>query len=167
MELLRAGTLLFATITVGLMAGAFALYANAIMPGLSRTDDRTFVGAFSAIDRAIINPLFLANFLGGLVFTALAAVLHVGEYSALPWTLVALVLYGASVVITLRVNVPLNDRIKAAGVPDRDEEVSEVRAQFDEARWRRWNLVRAVATSTAFGCLALAMFVYGRASTGS
>jgi len=39
----------------------FCLYANAIMPGLGRTNDRTFVGAFGSIDRAIINPLFLAS----------------------------------------------------------------------------------------------------------
>jgi uncharacterized membrane protein len=37
----------------------FAIYANAVMPGLCRSDDRTFVGAFQSIDTAIINPLFL------------------------------------------------------------------------------------------------------------
>jgi uncharacterized membrane protein len=59
MEILRAATLVVATITTGLMAGVFAIYANAVMPGLCRSDDRTFVGAFQSIDTAIINPLFL------------------------------------------------------------------------------------------------------------
>lgn len=59
MELLRTAALVLATLTVGLMAGVFAIYANALMPGLRRTDDRTFVGAFQSIDKAIINPVFL------------------------------------------------------------------------------------------------------------
>ncbi|HEX2466909.1 MAG TPA: hypothetical protein VHJ54_01760 [Solirubrobacterales bacterium] len=55
MEVLQGACLLAATISVGLMAGVFGLYAHTIMPGLGNTDDRTFVGAFHAIDRAIIN----------------------------------------------------------------------------------------------------------------
>jgi hypothetical protein len=42
MEALRTGSLLVATVMVGLVAGVFALYAHTIMPGLGRTDDRTF-----------------------------------------------------------------------------------------------------------------------------
>lgn len=166
MEMLRATALIVATMTVGLMAGVFALYANTIMPGLRRTDDRTFVGAFQSIDKAIINPLFLAAFLGALVFTGLAVALHLGEHgrSVLPWIVVALLLYLAVFVITVRVNVPLNDRIKAAGAPDRIADLARVRQQFDEPRWVRWNLVRALTTTVAFGCLAWALVLLGRAT---
>ena len=37
MEVLRAAALIAATMTMGLVAGVFALYANTIMPGLRRT----------------------------------------------------------------------------------------------------------------------------------
>jgi uncharacterized membrane protein len=164
-EELQGISLLAATITVGLMAGVFALYSLAIMPGLRRTDDRTFVGAFQQIDTAIINPLFLAMFFGGLVLTALAAALHLGDDtdSVFPWILAALLLYLAVIVITLRINVPLNDAIKAAGDPDRIADLAAVRERFDEARWARWNLVRAVATTASLGCLAWALAEYGNA----
>jgi len=59
MTLLRTLTLMGATLTMGLVAGAFALYAHSIMPGLRKTDDRTFVAAFQQLDRAIINPWFM------------------------------------------------------------------------------------------------------------
>jgi Domain of unknown function (DUF1772) len=85
MNPLRAGTLLAATVTMGLMAG---------MPGLGKTDHA----------------------------------------------------------------------IKAAGAPDQIADLAAVRASFDEARWRSWNLVRAVATTTAFGLLAWALVVYGRST---
>jgi uncharacterized membrane protein len=163
MELFRGAALLAATITMGLVAGVFGLYAHTIMPGLRRTDDRTFVGAFQSIDRAIINPWFMASFLGELVLTGLAAALHLGadERSVLPWTASAFVLYLTAVVITLAVNVPRNDAIKAAGPPERIGDLAGVRARFGEAGWAAWNLVRTLASTVAFGCLAWALVVYG------
>ena len=40
--------------------------------GPHSTDDRTFVTAFQAIDRAIINPLFMLTFFGALVASGIA-----------------------------------------------------------------------------------------------
>ena len=162
MSALRAVSLLGATITMGLVAGVFVLYAHTIMPGLKRTDDRTFVTAFQSLDRAIINPWFMAGgFLGALVLTLAAAVTHLGQ-DGLPWILAALVLYLAAFVITIAVNVPLNDAIKAAGDPAAIADLAGVRAHFDEARWAAWNRVRAVASTSAFACLAWALVLYGR-----
>jgi uncharacterized membrane protein len=167
MDAVRAVALIAATMSMGLMAGAFGLYTHTIMPGLGRTDDRTFVGAFQAIDRAIINPWFLAGgFVGSLAFTALAAVLHLPAAwrSVLLWIVVALVLYLAVFVVTIGVNVPLNDALKAAGDPDRIADLAAARERFDEARWVRWNNVRTAASTVAFGCLAWALVLFGRAT---
>src|SRR4029453_6600377 len=71
-DVLREAVLIAAALTMGLMSGVFGIYSNAIMPGLRRTDDRTFGAAFQSIDRAIINPAFMVTFVGALVFTALA-----------------------------------------------------------------------------------------------
>jgi uncharacterized membrane protein len=165
MDFLRPATLILATMTMGLMAGVFGVYAHAIMPGLRKTDDRTFVGAFQQIDRAIINPWFMVSFLGALAFTAVALVLHLreDERSVLPWIAAALILYVVVFVVTIGVNVPLNDDIKAAGDPDRIADLAAVREQFDETKWARWNVARAVATTAAFGCLAWALVLNGRA----
>ncbi|GAA3757791.1 DUF1772 domain-containing protein [Plantactinospora mayteni] len=153
-----------AAMTTGLVAGVIILYAHTIMPGLGRTDDRTFVAAFQAIDRAIINPWFMSCFLGALVLTGVSAALHLRAdgRGGLPWIVVAFGLYLVVVVITLAVNVPLNDAIKAAGDPDRITDLARVRRDFGEARWRAWNLVRVVLSSTAFGCLLVALVMYGR-----
>jgi uncharacterized membrane protein len=163
---LRSVALLGATITTGLVAGVFALYAHTIMPGLKTTDDRTFVGAFQAIDRGIINPWFMAGgFVGALAFTLVAAALNLHQ-PALPWILAALGLYLVAFGATIAVNVPLNDAIKAAGDPDHIANVAHVREQFHEARWAAWNLVRTATSIAAFGCLAWALVLHGQAHVG-
>ena len=90
MNFLRAASLLGATLTMGLATGAFALYAHTVMPGLKHTDDRTFVTAFGAMDRAIINPWFMISaFLGALLLTIAAALTNLGR-DPLPWIAAAL-----------------------------------------------------------------------------
>jgi uncharacterized membrane protein len=164
-EVLREVVLIAATITMGLMAGVFGIYGNAIMPGLRQTDDRTFVAAFQSIDRAIINPVFMATFFGALALSALAALLHLtGDgRPALPWIGAALVLYLFVFVVTIRVNVPRNNEIKAAGDVERMTDPHGVRERFDEARWVRWNHVRTSATTVAFGLLVWAVVESGKA----
>ena len=160
MEVFRAVTLMAATLSTGLAAGAFVLYWHTIMPGLAKTDDRTFVGAFQALDRAIINPWFMAGgFLGALVFMLLAGIAHLGQ-DTLPWIAAAFVLYLVTFVLTLAINVPLNDALKAAGDPA-SIDVAAARAAFDEARWARVNRVRVLLSTVAFGLLAWALVVYG------
>ena len=165
LAVVRAISLVAATMTMGIMAGVFSLYAHTVMPGLGRTDDRTFVAAFQAMDRAIINVWFMAGgFLGALAFTGLAAVLHLGGdgRSVLPWVLAALVLYLVAFVITIRVNLPLNNGIKAAGDPDQIADAAAVRQRFNEAKWARWNLVRVAVSLAAFACLSWSLVEYGR-----
>ena len=163
LDVLREAALLAATMTMGIGAGVFQLYNFAIMPGLGRTDDRTFVGAFQQIDTAIIGPWLFLWFFGALGLTALAAALYIGadERSALPWIGGAFILHLAVVVITMSINVPLNDKIKAAGDPGRIADLAAVRERFHEPRWVGWNLFRAVAATVAFGCLAWALVLHG------
>src|SRR5260370_16328569 len=121
LRLAQTAALLTATIGTGLVAGVFGLYAHTIMPGLRQTDDRTFVGAFQSMDKAIINPWFMASFLGALILTGVAAALHLlgDTRNVLPWIGAAFILYLIAVVITLAVNVPPNDAIHAPPHPPR------------------------------------------------
>lgn len=158
MEVLRTLLLVAATVVMGVMGGIFFLYSNTIMPALRTTDDRTFVGAFQAIDTRIINPVFISMFFGGLVLTGAAMFLHLGDQfrSALPWLVTALALYVVVLILTVAINVPLNDYIKAAGDPNHID-VAEVRSRFNEERWLRSNHIRTLLTLLAFGCLCWAL----------
>ncbi|MEU1521607.1 anthrone oxygenase family protein [Nocardia rhamnosiphila] len=169
MDGLRTVVLIVATVATGLMAGVFGIYAVAIMPGLRTTDDRTFIGAYQAIDRAIINPLFLATFLGALILSIAAALLNLGgdRRSVLFWAAAAAVLYLVAVVITFAVHLPLNDALKAAGAPADLADPAAVREAFAESRWVAWNIVRTVTSTAAFVCLSWALVMWGRAQAAS
>ena len=157
-------SLILATLTMGLVTGAFVVFWHTIMPGLATTDDRTFVSAFQSIDKAIMNPWFMiTGFVGALIFTLIATVTQFGRPAFL-WIAIALVLYAIVFVITMAVNVPLNDALNAAGLPDDPAELAAIRKAFDEAKWRAWNLVRVIAGVVAFASLTWALVVHGHAA---
>jgi uncharacterized membrane protein len=79
----------------------------------------------------------------------------------LVWVVVSLVLDLVTVGITAGINVPANNRLKAAGDADVID-VAMARADFDEGRWVRWNLVRVVLSLAAFAALLWALVLAGR-----
>ncbi|MEU2130218.1 hypothetical protein [Streptomyces sp. NPDC018352] len=49
MKHLQTGVLIATTLSAGLMAGLFAAFAYAVMPGLARTSDHTLIEAMRSI----------------------------------------------------------------------------------------------------------------------
>lgn len=165
LEITRGATLVAATLTMGLFAGLFYTFSVGVMNGLRQVDDRTFVGAMQQINAGIPNGWFLISFLGAPMLAALAVLLHLsaGHRQALPWVAAGFVLAAAAFIITVAVNVPLNNALEAAGEPDQITDLAAVRAGF-EATWVRWNVARAVTSTAAFGCFTWALVLYGRIS---
>ncbi|MEV5203415.1 anthrone oxygenase family protein [Streptomyces sp. NPDC053720] len=162
MKHLQTGVLIAATLSTGLMAGLFAAFAYAVMPGLAKSSDHTFVEAMQSINKAILNPAFMLPFMGAIPLLGLAVVLAWRGHgrSALPWLIAALVLYLVAFMVTGGVNVPLNDQLARAGDPAHAGQLAAVRADF-ENKWVLWNVVRALLHTAAFACLAWALLVYG------
>lgn len=55
MMIVRTVVLAAATLLTGLMAGLFFAYSCSVMPGLSATDNRSFVRTIQWINRRILN----------------------------------------------------------------------------------------------------------------
>lgn len=161
MRLVQQLTLVGATVGAGLMAGLFAAFAYAVMPALRGADDRTFVDAMQRINVTIVNGWFLLAFLGTPVLAALAAVLawRGATRPALPWIIAGLALYLVMFVVTVALNVPLNDALAAAGTAD----LGAARERFESA-WVTWNVVRTLASTAGFGALCWALVLAGRAT---
>jgi len=147
--------LVLALVGNGLLAGLFAAFSWAVVPGLRHVDDRSFIETFRAINSAILTPGFLVVFLGTPVVTVAVTASHLGpgQDASVPWLLAGTVCSVLSFGITAAVNVPLNRRLDAASTVT-EAERRHARVAF-EAPWSRWNLARLATSTAALALLAL------------
>jgi uncharacterized membrane protein len=134
-----------ATVATGLIAGAFYVFACAVMPALARSDDRVYVQVMRDINEVIQNPVFFLSFLGGPLLTAVAAWQARGRAHR-RWVWAALAASVLAFLVTVVFNVPLNDDLARTGEP------GALREEFEDP-WVAWNVVRAVLLTVATGLL--------------
>ena len=134
-----------ATVATGLIAGAFYVFACAVMPGLARSDDRVYVTVMQDINEVIQNPVFFLSFLGAPALTAVAAWQARGRGDR-GWVWAALAASALAFLVTVVFNIPLNDDLARGGDP------GALRERF-EGPWVAWNVVRAVLLTVALGLL--------------
>jgi uncharacterized membrane protein len=149
-----------AVIAMGLLAGLVYDWAIAVMPALTAADDRTLV---DAMQQTVDNPAFPLTFLvaGALAAVALVQARRSGSPRTSGWIVAGLALYTVAVVVTFAIHFPLNEDIKQAGDPARIEDLAAVRDDF-VTPWVVWNIVRALATTAAFGAFVWALVLRGR-----
>jgi uncharacterized membrane protein len=143
--------LTLSVLTAGLMAGLFAAFSYAVMPGLGKTNDDAFVDSMRGINKAILNPVFGILFGGALVLLVASLIALRHDVQARPWVAVAVGLYVLTLLVTMGVNVPLNDRLESgSGSAD------SLRTAF-ENRWVAWNAVRALLSTGSFAAVTVAL----------
>jgi len=165
MALLHLIALIAALLSAGLMAGLFTGYSYSVMPGIKILDDRAWIAALQHINRVILNGRFMTAFLGSVVFALAAVILGFfqDDRSALPWTIAGLVCNLVMFIGTMAKNVPLNDRLEAAGDPAAIEDPAALRGEVEET-WIKWNHVRGVASLLGLAALAGALYTTGLAA---
>jgi uncharacterized membrane protein len=137
----------------GLTGGVFFAFSTFVIDGLDRATPSTAIEAMQTINRAAPKLPFMLLFLGtGLLSVLVAGLAATSLSDAASWLRLA----GAvsyllgSLAVTIRFNVPLNDRL---------DEVSGTDPRADRhwkgylRPWRRWNHVRTLSSTAA--CLAL------------
>lgn len=145
-------------VTMGLLAGLFYAFSCAILPGLQNADDRSLIDGMQHINTAIENPIFFATFLGAPALTVAAVVMaRHGSRRVFRWIVAAAALALLGIVVTGAFNLPLNDDLKNAGDAFRIGDPGKVRDDF-VGPWVAWNIVRALAFTGSFACLAAAVF---------
>jgi uncharacterized membrane protein len=148
---------LLSALGCGLIAGVFSAFSTFVMKALARIPPAQGIAAMQAINVAVINPWFMAAFLG----TALAcAVLAVS--SLLAWNepgafyrLAGSLLYLAGTfLVTIAFNVPRNNAL--AAVDPASAEGARLWSGY-VVSWTAWNHVRTAAALLAAAALTLAL----------
>jgi uncharacterized membrane protein len=151
----RTLTLAGATLTTGLIAGVFYAYAVSVNLGLAAQPDASYVATMNAINERIQNPLFFLSFFGAVLFLLAALAAHSSRPRSGRFWLVALACafyIGGGFLVTVFVNVPLNEELARVASDASAGELGRARAAYEDP-WDFWNDVRAVSSVLAFVAL--------------
>ena len=160
---LFVGFLFVSTLLCALVTGFIFTYAVVVMPGFAKLDDRDFIRAFQVTDGVIQNnqPLFMLAWVGSIVSVVATMILGFIEHHGIDrWTVIAIgfvYLLGVQG-ITIRVHLPLNNRLQRLEIDEMDpESLSKERNKF-ETRWNYFNNIRTmIAFVVSFS---LMLFIY-------
>ena len=155
-ELLFSLTFL-AALGCGLIAGLFFAFSNFVMKALGGLHPENGIVAMQAINVTVLNPLFLAFFLG----TA-AACLLLFIYSLMRWQSpgTSCLLAGSSLylignyVVTMVFNVPKNNVLACVDASKSD--AADTWRNYVVA-WTKWNHVRTITALAAAAFLTIAL----------
>ncbi|MCR9291781.1 MAG: DUF1772 domain-containing protein [bacterium] len=148
-------------ITVGAIAGAGVItgllfaFSNFVMQALAKLPNEQGMHAMQEINEKIINPIFVAIFLGTPLLCAVIGVhaLMNLDLEGSAFALCGSVLYLVGPFgITMLFNVPLNNQLAEAGASDADIVWPDY-----QVRWQRWNHTRTYIGIVAIVLLALGL----------
>ena len=153
--------LIVAIISTGLMAGIFFTWTNAVKPGIGTLDDMTYMKAFQAMNRLILNPLFYIVFILPVLTISISTYMSFGSTKLYVFELFLLstLLYVLGVfLITILGNIPLNELLENTDLEKISlTELSDLRGKI-ENKWNNFNLIRTVSSFISFLLLVICLF---------
>ena len=142
------------------MAGTFFAFSTFVMRALARLPPAQGIAAMQSINIVVINPLFMAGFIGTAAISvalAAASLVRWGD-SAEAYALAGSLLYVVGTFgVTIAFNVPRNDALAAVDADSDDG--ARVWAGYARS-WTAWNHVRTGATLAAAAALTIALALY-------
>ncbi|WGF90514.1 anthrone oxygenase family protein [Marinivivus vitaminiproducens] len=149
MTTLPVSAIWLAILASGLMGGLFFAFSVSVMTALGRLPAPEGIAAMQAINRAILNPIFLVVYFGTALLDLVLALAAVWLWDGMGTMLLAAggAVYVIGVfVVTMLVNVPMNTALDGI-----DPKASASTAHWRDylRRWTRWNHVRAAAAMMA------------------
>lgn len=166
-SVLRLVAVVGATVTTGLISGFFYAYACSVTLGTALLPDEQYIAAMQAINATVRNGVFAFSFFGAAAFLLLAVMFHLPGPRSVRFALLALAcaLYvGGGFLLTMLVNVPMNEELASVSLDAPTHVLAEARAAYEEP-WNFWNGVRTVFSTLAFGlCIAACLYKNDRAT---
>ncbi len=142
----------------GLTAGLCFTWSNAVTPGIGRLDNLSFLKAFQAMNRAIINGKFMIVFFGPVILLFLNTYLFRNNSISFWLFLAAAILFFVGIgLVTIFGNVPLNESLDASHLETLTEiELQDLRNKFEQP-WNKWHTIRTLSSLSTFVLLVIGM----------
>jgi uncharacterized membrane protein len=128
------------------IAGLFYTFSMSVMPGLNAIAPAQAEEAMRSVNQKILNPWLYIPFLGAPLAALVAGLL--GDAPAALWFFAAAAVnFAGSFLVTVAINVPMNNALNAGTMSWKDY----------SPRWTAWNTVRAVASFISLVLVAIGL----------
>ena len=145
--------LILSILFTGLTAGLCFTWSNAVTPGIGRLDNLSFLKAFQAMNRAIINSQFMIIFMGPTILLFVNAVLFRTNNTTFIFLIAAIIFFIGIGLLTVFGNVPLNEMLDNSNLESLSKlELQTLRNKFENP-WNRWHTLRTASSITSFSLL--------------
>lgn len=131
----------------GAIFGFFYAWVCSTMWGLDAADPRTAIEAMQAMNASVRNAVFFpAFFLTPVALLTTAALARASDQrrAAGLLAMAAAVYVVGAFLVTMAVNVPMNDQLAAVVVPNTVDAAATIWSDYS-IPWQRWNVVRTIA----------------------
>ena len=147
--------------------GFFYAWVCSTMWGLDAADPRVAIAAMQAMNASVRNAVFFpAFFVTPFALGLTALLLWKGRERASGWLFAAaaVVYFALGLVLTMAVNVPMNEALALVDVPDDVDAARQIWTEYS-APWQVWNQIRTGTSGLAFLLAALGTLTLARTRT--
>jgi len=139
---------LISLLLTGALFGFFFAWVCSTMWGLDAADPRVAVAAMQAMNASVRNAVFAPAFFGTpivLLITTLVLFATTQRAAALWFGAATAVVAALGFILTMAVNVPMNEALAGLAVPDDIEAARAIWLDYSPD-WQFWNQMRTIAT---------------------
>jgi uncharacterized membrane protein len=148
----------------GAMAGFFYAYSMSVMWALDATDPKIAIASMQSINIVVRNAVFFPAFFGTPVVALVAAGLWRAQGVhdvALLLALAAIAYLVGTFLVTIVLNVPMNEGLARATIPAEIEAARTIWESYSTP-WTLWNHIRTAASFATLGLVGWALYLAGR-----
>lgn len=148
----------------GAIFGFFYAWVCSTMWGLDAADPVVAIEAMKAMNASVRNAVFAPAFFGTspvLFLTALLSFLSGFRGAAVAFLLAGVVYLVGGQILTMSINVPMNEALAATATPADTEAARRMWQDYSQP-WQFWNTVRTVASGTCLLLTGLGIFLLAR-----
>ncbi len=156
MNILKLGAQLAAILGAGALFGFYFTMSVSIMPGFDLTEPYAAIIANQDVGRATQQSAWFVALLGTPIALFVCITLHWKAQPARNWFLVGMTGWIAMMVITVTLNVPLNQILDELSITPDQADLNQLWSSYS-VDWQSWNWLRVITSGISLAAVALAL----------
>lgn len=160
---MRSLLYVFATLSLlhsGAIFGFFYAWICSTMWGLDTAEPQIAIAAMQAMNASVRNAVFAPAFFGTpliLFGTAVLAWTQLHRFAAAVFFCGALIYLGGGLILTMTINVPMNDALAVIEIPANTSDATQIWRSYS-GTWQFWNVLRTLASGVTLALVGLGIY---------